>query len=406
MGSRVEMFAAIRRARRVEGASIRELADRYKVMGMLREAVAQSGASPHGVWWLAREPDVLLPAVRIFLDEARRAGVGVNVVHVENFDEAMGGLAAQSELSDPLRTYVDGLRPRGVLTPAPFPRGDAPVFPLLRLNALPVLSAPARAWRASVRPSLKAEDFRTQLRAGGWRGAAVLGSGEVMALGRESLLASCLDLPESPQRVDIDMLDPAAAPHLRALGLEALTRGIARRLPARLIVRDGESSTRLVLVPPRDDEHVKDQRIRAGLQAAYPDPITGTVPTKFGRNEDGAPRNFAEGLRLRLEFVADTWWLLFLPFTWVQRDGHLATTTRSGPRPLDPAAAWTRERWTQRRRNEAWAKIIDAWAKALAGGEDATKVWALRRADADEADAVGGLFELGAKTAWSKEVRM
>lgn len=376
------------------------------VMEMLREALTQTGAWPHGIWWLAREPDGLLPAVRSFLDEADHSGVGVNVVHVENFDEAMGALAAQSELSDPLREFVDAMSPGGVVSPAPFPRGEAPAFPVLRLNALPILSAPARAWRAAVQPNLKAEDFRRRLRAGGWRGAAVLGPGEVMAFGRESLLVSCLDLPDGPRQVDIDMLDPGAPPHLRALGLEALTRGIARRVPARPVVREGESSTRLVLVPPHDNEHSRDARTRAELQAAYPDSIIGKVPTKFGRNADGEARDFSEGLRLRLEFAADTWWLLFLPFTWVQRDGRVATIAAAGPGPADPAAAWMRERWTQRRRNEAWAKIIDAWANALAGPDDATTVWVLRRADADEADAVGGLFELGAKTAWSKEVRM
>ena len=376
------------------------------VMDMLREAVAQPGAWPHGIWWLAREPDGLLPVVRTFLDEAQRGGVGVNVVRVENFDEAMGSLATQAELSEALRTYVDGLRPRGTLTPAPFPRGDAPAFPVLRLNGLPVLSAPTRAWRASVRPGLKAEDVRTQLRTGGWRGAAVLGSGEVLALGRESSLVACLDLLEGPRQVDIDMLDPGGAPHLRALGLEALSRGIARRLPVRPIVRDGESSTRLVLVPAREDEPDGHRRSRADLQAVYPDPITGTVPTKFGRNENGEPRLFAEGVRLRFEFAVDNWWLLFLPFTWVQRDGRAASWGAVAPRPVDPAAAWTRERWTQRKRNEVWAKVIDAWARALAGGGDVTEVWALRRAEADEADAVGGRFELGATTAWSKEVRM
>ncbi|UNX53999.1 SIR2 family protein [Georgenia sp. TF02-10] len=376
------------------------------VMAMLSDAAGEPRGWPHGIWWLTREPHALPDSVTDFLAHAARGGAAAHVVQVENFDEAMGALAAQVSLAAPVRTYVNGLRPRGVLSPAPAPSGNAPRFPVLRLNALPVVAAPTKAWSVPAGQGLTSEVFRARLRAARWRGAAVLGPGEVLALGRASALTTALDLETAPEPVDIVVLEPDAPAHVRALALEALTRGLARRCGARAVV--GERGTpRLVVPARREDEPERARQCRALVQSAYTESVAGRLATSLGRNRDGQGRSFAEGVRLRLEFAFDSWWLQFTPFTWVERDPTAGEGGRN--RSADPAAAWIRERWARRKRNEAWAAIIDTWASVLAGVDDGhpqtTRVWALRRADAAEPDALGGLFELGTKTAWSKEVR-
>src|SRR5262249_51159349 len=56
------------------------------VMKMLTDAVRTAGALPAGLWWLTREPDSVLPAVKELMDLADSSGVTARYVRIENFD--------------------------------------------------------------------------------------------------------------------------------------------------------------------------------------------------------------------------------------------------------------------------------------------------------------------------------
>lgn len=371
------------------------------VMEMLEEASRVPGAWPAGLWWLTRDPDRLPRRVADLLADASARGVAAHAVLAENFDETMAALAAQARFDPPMRAYIDALRPVGLVGNAPAPAGEpASAFPVLRLNALPVLDAPRRALAVEVASGMTSEALRERLSAGGWRGSAVLGAGRVLALGRESELLRCLG-SEAAARAEIDPLAATARPDVLALSAEALVRGLARRLPAKAAVRDRGSHLRVYA--PRDGEPAHVEKARARLAAGYDEPLTGQLPVRLGRREDGQPRAFAEAIRLRLDRVGDGLWLVFVPFTWTEEPAAAAAARRAGlPRPLDPAGDWKRERWVRRRRNERWAAIVDAWAGTLAPDRPATTVHVLPKAAADEPDAEGGRFSLGATTAFSR----
>lgn len=370
------------------------------VMEMLEEASREPGAWPAGLWWLTRDPSRLPTRVVALLHAAAARGVAAHAVPAENFDEAMAALAAQAAFDPPVRAYVDALRPRGVLGDAPVPGGrPAGPFPILRLNALPVIAAPRRALAVAA-PGMTAEELRQRLSSGGWRGAAVLGSGRVLALGRESELLRCLGA-DAASRTDIDPLSPGARTDVMALTAEALVRALARRLPAKAAVRDRGSNLRIV--PPRADEPAPLVDTRARIAAGYDEPLTGVLPARLGVREDGAPRAFAEAVRLRLDRAVGGLWLVFVPFTWTDESAEAAQARRDGrPRPPDPAGDWKRERWVRRKRNERWAEIIDAWGGALSPHRPATTIHVLPRHAASEPDAEGGTFALGATTAFSR----
>lgn len=374
------------------------------VMGMLREAAAQPGAWPAGLWWLAGDPDRLPTQVVDLLNVTAGGGVATRVVRAQNFDETMAALAAQVQLEPGIRAYVDGLRPRAVVSDAPLPAGPARAFPVLRLNALPVLDAPRRAWRLPAPAGMTAADMRERLTAGGWRGAAVLGPDEILALGSAGDLVRCLDAVDQPTGVDIDPLAGNARAHITGLVGEALVRGLARRLPVRPIIRDRGSGNRLVVVSGGGDESDHNRCIRDRFAAAYGGPLTGTLPPRLGTSPDGNSRSYAEGVRMRLERAVETVWLVFVPFTWTEATAEMAAAARAGaPRPVDPAGDWNRERWAQRRRNETWAVILAAWADSLAPDRPTTRIHALSRRTADQQDATGGAFALGAVTAYSRQ---
>lgn len=186
-----------------------------------------------------------------------------------------------------------------------------------------------------------------------------------------------------------------------ALTAEALARALARRLPAKATVRDRGCNLRIV--PAREDEPGPLVDTRARIAAGYDEPLTGVLPARLGMREDGAPRAFAEAVRLRLDRAAGGLWLVFVPFTWTDEPAEAAQARRAGrPRPPDPAGDWKRERWVRRKRNDRWAEIIDAWGGALSPHRPVTTIHVLPRAAAGEPDAEGGAFALGATTAFSR----
>jgi hypothetical protein len=371
------------------------------VMSMLAEAMRPE-AWPAGLWWLTRDPQSLPDTVLDLMARANAVGVHARVVEAANFDEAMGALADQVHLDDGVRAYVNGLRPRARVSDAPLPASDGAAFPVLRLNALPITSAPSRVLRAPLPAGVTAAEVRGQLRTATWRAAAALGAGELLTFGCAQELQTALRTEQLPTAVEVDLLALDAPAHHVALLAEAVARGLAWRLPAKPHMRS--SRPRLVVVPVRDGEPDNLTAVRHALQQAYEEPLYGQLPRPLGTTEAGERRKFAEALELRVERWLDQTWLLFTPTIWTEPTADMAQARRqrSSHRPRDPAAAWVAERWARRRRNEVWATILAAWAEALAPRSGTCLVHTLPKARSDVPGAVGGSFTLGDITAYSR----
>lgn len=369
------------------------------VMDMFKEALATDGAFPAGLWWMGRQPDSVLAPVKDLFDACAASGVAAYFVKIETFDETLGSLGRQAELPDRLRDYVDNLHAQPRAVDSALPQLDRGYLPALRMNALPVLETPRRALRATLRSAPDRSDMRGSLSDVFWRGAAVASARQVLALGSAEVLAKALGIEGAIAECDID---PAAqeAPTLeRALIYEALARGLARDLPVQARIRD--PGHRLIVTPENPDrpDSSRQTQVRTLLANAYGEPLTGQCPLRLGRGCDGRPRRFAESVELSLEWRLGVLWLLFVPRTWV-------SALPRGDRPKrpqgDPASAWRKERWVNRR-NEKWAAIIDAWAKVIAP-DDRTVVQVLP-SGLTERDLVGGQFVLGKTTAYSREAK-
>jgi hypothetical protein len=376
------------------------------VMAMLSEASMLPGAWPAGLWWLTRNPDELPPPVKDLLTAAAALGVQTHIVRAANFDEVMGSLAKQLKTEDGVRAYLDELGPRPRVVDAPLPSKDGPPFPVLRMNALPVLNAPIRALRVPVPAGTTADSVAGMLRQAQWRGAAVLGPGEVLAFGDPSQLRVALGADTEPVVIAIDVLAATAPSHVQALIADALVRSLARRLPAKPRIR--QRGNQLVLVEPSEGERRDKAELRAQFAAAYGQPVTGRLdPRLYGTAPDGTARAWAEGVRLHLDWRLDVLWLLFEPFTWVQQSADMAAARDRGDQAAtpDPSGPWNTEHWAKQRFNETWAKLIDTWAAAFAPHRPTTRLQVLTRHLASEPGSVGGAFTIGGVTAWSRESR-
>lgn len=366
------------------------------VMDMLKDAVATEGAFPTGLWWMGRRPESLLAAVNELFAACESNGVAAYFVKIETFDEALGALGRQAELPDSLRAYVDNLRTKPRVVDSGFPQLDRGSLPALRMNALPVLEAPTQALRANLATAPDGVEMRNALSEAHWRGAAVAAGREVLALGSPQVLRSALRFDGPIEQCDIRPLSQDVSTAERALVYEALARGLARGLPVQVRIRD--SGHRLIVTAERSDrpDNQRQSQVRALLAEAYGDALTGQCPMNLGRGVDGKSRRFAESVELSLEWRLGVLWLLFVPRTWVSALPKDDRKKGVG----DPASAWRKERWVNRR-NERWASIIDAWAKALAPDER-TQV-AVLPSTVTERDVVGGTFVLGKTTAYSRE---
>jgi hypothetical protein len=369
------------------------------VMKMLTDAVATADALPGGLWWMTRDPRSALPAVSELMERADAAGVTARFVTIENFDETFATLGRVATLKPALRSHVDQLRTTPRVVDGALPAIDAGDFPILRMNALPILSSPTRALQTTLQPRTTLDAVRDGLRTARWRGAHATSGARVLALGSATQLAAALPLTGPPSEVTIDS-HRADAPTLeRAVISEALARGLARRLPVRALIRD--RGHQLVVTPTSTDrpDSAGQSTARQALIRAYGDPLTGLCPASLGRGPDGHRRSFAEGVRLNVEWRLDQLWLLFVPHTWVSpvdRPNGTARTTG------DTASAWRKERWVNRR-NEKWAEIIAAWASILA--PDAETKMALLPPGADSDAIVRQGFVLSRTTAYSRVAR-
>lgn len=142
----------------------------------------------------------------------------------------------------------------------------------------------------------------------------------------------------------------------------------------------------------------RQSQVRRLLRDAYGEDLTGECPLKLGRGANGKARRYGESVELSLEWRLGVLWLLFVPRTWVSALQPADRRKGQG----DPASAWRKERWVNRR-NEKWAAIIDAWAKAIAP-QDHAEVSVLPEG-LSERDLVGGRFVLSRTTAYSREAK-
>lgn len=370
------------------------------VMDALEEALDGDDPMPGGVWWVTRPGQSVLPRVTALLDRAGAAGVEVHTVVSENIDELAGDLDREMQLGDPLRTYVDGLRPRPLVEPVALPSVPAGGFPVLRCSALEVLAWPAEARAATLKTPFTYSEVRQRIRdADVWLTASVRGR-ELVAFGADdSITAAFADA--GVQVGAVRSLSPIDDLMDRGLLYEAFVRAITRRRPlrARFWSRGHEVSVR----PPdadRDDfVAVRQREDLAELRAAYGDPLTGTVP--------GIGLSYAEAIRVRLECWNDRWFCVFEPFTYVdlpsrprpEDDNSPSQDSDAHAQLVAAASDWRRERWA-RRYNATSNSILAAWAKLLAPEQETE----LTTHHFDGA-GVNARFRLSWMTAWSRPGR-
>ncbi|MGF6876970.1 hypothetical protein OKW35_006449 [Paraburkholderia sp. MM5477-R1] len=366
------------------------------VMVALSIAITQPNAFPGGIHWVTRSAKDCLPAVQQFLQAADAAGVRTSLVECHTFDELAADILDNLTLPAELKRHVGEFSAPQVLRPVPLPTQEHARYPVLRCAALPVLSMPTIARRITTEKPLSSEEARTLARnVSPWLIVASSGR-DLAAFGEDAALREAFASVGGHVAGTI-ALSPETDSWALGLLYDALTRAVCRRRPLKSRMRRQGHA----VIPHGDSEketpEARTRRVerQAKLKRAYADSL-------YGKTSHGYP--FYEGVVLRLEPVADRWWLAFEPTTFVDVPRDIneehdddGVDGFDRKRWVDPTVDWRRERWATRYNNK-WDAIIEAWANMLAGSDNTV----LHATGVNDGEGVDALFKLPPVTAWSR----
>lgn len=340
------------------------------IMDTLEEAIGSSGAFPSGLFWLHRGSGPPLPRVERLLDRGTKAGVEAALVPIENFDEILRDLVPLLDNID-TRALNDFASERRPWSPASFPHVPRRGWPVVRLNALPVVDAPSTCRRV-VCDIGGTSEVREAVEKAGVDILAVRSHAGVLVFGADADVRAAFE-EHDITKFDLHTLEIHRRRYEsteRGLLRDALTNAIRRHRC--LDVHRRRSSD---LLSPADAQDAIWQPLRKLVGA-----LNGTV-------RDHPDLRWSEGISVRLDWADDHLWLLIEPRTVF--DG-LTEHNKTA------AADFARER-TVRRYNRALNELIDFWARHLA--QDGDELRAL-----NVGDGVDAVYRPSSVTGFSRRI--
>jgi hypothetical protein len=332
-------------------------------MRALNDALT-SGAYPAGLFWCVRAEDALLEAPRALIDRATNLGIQAEFIQVETFDEFMSDLANMM----PDSGVIPQRDTRLTVATVP-PRGSS--WPVVRLNAVPVVSYPTVARRLV---------------------CTIGGTGDVLGAIRESQAA----VVATRRKQGVVAFGSDAEVRRAFDGYDITEFDLYSIEPRRLRYESAEMGLLYDAFAVALSKHrpLAIQRRRSGLAATINpelqarsefDPLRNVVKELSGRIK-GTEATWTEGVYLRFELHFNRLWLVFDP------------TVRLNERPSiadeEAAKEFIRERLAQRY-NATWNALVDAWASLISSDELEMRAF-------NCTTGVDAAFQVGRVTAFSR----
>lgn len=311
------------------------------VMTALGQGLDTSSPFPSGLYWCHYGADPPLPQVNALISRATECGVDARIVQAGTFDETIGRLLDLINVPPPFAQHLDRRQPARQSSPLIF-AGHGIGWPIIRLNALPVVEYPTLCRRIDVAIGGGAE-VREAINAAEVDVIARRRSDGVIAFGKDSDLRTAFSSSEIKEfdvaPISVDALQRDRSQD-QALLYDAIGYALARSTEMSLI-RQGRNL--LLLANPTSQS--------GGLGALKK--ATSGIGGKF------SGLNWCEAVRLRLEFRHRKLWFLYEPTVWIERtDDSVAAAN---------AREFVRERQATRY-NKSWNNLLAAWADIFTDG--------------------------------------
>lgn len=336
------------------------------VMDAIEEALEDTNAFPAGLFWLQRGESTPLPRVVQLLTRSVTKGVEAGLVVVENFDETLRDLMRLMSGID--TTLLDNFTAdRRRWSGAPRPAGPCG-WPVVRLNALPVVATPSVCRRVVCQVGGFAQVREAAEKAGVEILVARTKAG-VLAFGADA------DVRAAFEAFDITDFSLHTI-ETKRLRFDSGERGLLRDALMRALVRQFHVD----VIRRRTSDLLAPTDPKSELWA----PLKDLVGLLGGMVPNHPELRWREGIGTRLDWGDDRLWLLIDP-----------RTVFDGITPDNKAAAadFARER-TVKRYNRKLNDLIAFWSGFLgAGGE-------LRAFGVG--DGVDATFRLSSNTGFSR----
>jgi NAD-dependent SIR2 family protein deacetylase len=340
------------------------------VMDTLTEALSQPAPFPSGLFWLQRGDDPPLPRVQTLLQLASKRAVDSGLVRIENFDEAMRDLMRL--LPDLDTAVLDSFGRQRERWSTPVNAGGSKGFPVVRLNALPVVVAPTVCRRVACNIGGHAEAAKAVAKAG----VKVLVGRKrtgVLAFGSDADVRAAFG-SFGISEFDLHAIEP------RRLRYDSAERGLLRHAISYALAREHD----LDLIRRRSVDFLAPVDPDAATWA----PLRKIVGMLSGSVAHRPELKWREGIGVRLDWADDRLWLLVEP-----RTVFLGVTDENRSAATD----FARERIVKRY-NRLLNELLSFWAGKLAkNGEE------LRALGVDA--GVDAVFRLNSDTAFSRRIR-
>lgn len=341
------------------------------IMETLRTSLEGPSPFPGGLFWLHRGDNPPLPAVSELLRACAMSGIEAGLVRIENLDETVRDLVRQFDKLD--TSVLDSFAYQKRVWTAPALLTGARGFPVIRLNALPIVSMPTVCRKVVCNIGGYAE-LREAIASTGADVIVARSSAGVLAFGSDSavrtLLASHHIEEFDLHSIEVGRLRYETAE--RGLLREALSRGVARKLELKLFHRSRADH----LCPANEADPRWD-----GLRSLVGQELSGEL-------DPCSQLRWYEGLSLKLDWASDQLWLLYEPRL-------IFEGVNAGNKSI--ATSFGRER-TFSRYNKHLNALVDYWAKQISSnGEDHRAL--------QISDGVDAVFRFGPITAFSRRVR-
>lgn len=353
------------------------------VMAAFRTVLTGSNPFPHGLFWTGMRGAPAPESVAALLADVRARGVTAEYIEIETFDALLLRLwrntqGANPELDAKVRkahlTAVDiAIPPTGVRDP------------LIRTNALPLISLPSQCLALSFRAPKTNEEVRT-IRDKAKARIILARSRDSWCWGDEEVIKTTFgtDLKTiSPVSLPADLSSPDNL-HLKGFIEEAIVSALAIGKP--LIRQSTRHGSFLIANPaaPTKDALAPLAKVVsgtggnvAGLMTA---PSDGSVPEQV---------RWAEALRVSLELKNGRHWLLIAPDVWIwprfaRKDARDFIDTRR-----------------KDRFNPKHDALLSVWIQIVLGTAE-TNTTVSVKAFTSGSDAANPSFTIGSRTAYTR----
>jgi len=358
------------------------------VMKLLSDALSNTNAFPHGIYWLVMKNTKPLPTVTALIEAARAKGITAEVVEIETFDSVLTRLWRQLPAPD---EELDGKVRKAAKQDVSIPISAAGTKkPILRTNALPIVGLPEKCLTARFTRTQEWEALRDAANAAG-DSVAFTKEDEVYAWGlretvKKTFAKDLKDIGEADIRHRLANLDDNL--FFKSFFERVVCLALKRGKP--LLHRTSHGHSYLIA-----DGHAGEQSVFKALSAEV-GKVSGIVAGLFTTPTEEHPERqqvaWAEAVEVSVEVRGGRPFVMLQPTVWIW------------PKHGRPDAVSFLDQRRGKRFNAQADKILSAWIGLLLPSSKPNADVVIKPFDGDGSEVENPSITINNRTGFSQRL--